>query len=427
MPSPLDRSSRFATLLALAIANASVAAPVASGAATLRSARPAQTNDELVRFFPTAAWQDDAGRWSLPLHFEVYEAERDDPLRAALLAPLRRELELEPGTPEAERFLARASLFLVDHERRESRDVTVAGHTFRIGPTAPNGHAEAIVTLCEAEIAAALKAGEASAASRGAAGGASGAPRLLTATIGEPGAPGHATTQLLLIPPRGLSVVSDLDDTLKVSEVGSRSRVLRRTFVEPFEAVPGMAALCQRLAAAGAAFHYVSLSPWQLTGPLQEFFAEQRFPAGALELQHFRLQDGDFGDLVGDSHAKKLAVLEPLLARWPQRRFVLIGDSSQHDPEIYGELARRHPEQIAAIWIRRTPKVAGSQSAEPGSANARGEGGAGEPESSSADERAAARAAARESARYAAAFAELPPERWSLFDDPATLEVPKGW
>lgn len=398
MPSPLDRLHHFGALLALVIANAAGAEPDARGAALLPLAPPAQANDELARLFPTAGWQDESGRWSLPLHFEIYEAERDDPLRAALLAPLRRELELEPGTPEAERFLARASLFLVDHERRESRVVTVAGQSFRIGPTAPNGHAEAVVTLSEEAVAAALKAGGAS--------GPSGAPRLLTATIGEPGALGHATTQLLLIPPQGLSVVSDLDDTLKVSEVGSRSRVLRRTFVEPFEAVPGMAALCQRLSAAGAAFHYVSLSPWQLTGPLQEFFAEQRFPAGALELQHFRLQDGDFADLIGDSRAKKLAVLEPLLARWPQRRFVLIGDSGQADPEVYGELARRRPEQIAAIWIRRTPQMAGAK--EPGT------GASGD-------------AVALESARYAAAFASVPPERWRLFDDPATLEVPEGW
>ncbi len=388
MSSPLDR---LLCLVPWLLLGAAAFAPARSDTNTDADA------DELVRFVPTAAWQDDAGRWSLPLHFEVFEAERDDPLRAALLAPLRRELELEPGAPEAERFLARAALFLVDHERRESRDVTVAGRTFRIGPTAPNGHAEAVVTLSSAEVAAGAGTSK---------GATPGAPLLLTATIGEPGTPGHATTPLLLIPPRGLSVVSDLDDTLKVSEVGSRARVLRRTFVEPFEAVPGMAALCQRLAAAGAAFHYVSLSPWQLTGPLQEFFAEQRFPAGALELQHFRLKDGDLADLVGDSRAKKLAVLEPLLARWPQRRFVLIGDSSQHDPEVYGELARRRPEQIAAIWIRRTPRVAGTTTFE---ADASGD------------------AVALESARYAAAFAELPPERWRVFDDPATLELPKGW
>jgi phosphatidate phosphatase APP1 len=30
----------------------------------------------------------------------------------------------------------------------------------------------------------------------------------------------------------------------------------------------------------------------------------------------------------------------------------LIGDSSEEDPEIYAELARKHPRRIREIWIR---------------------------------------------------------------------------
>jgi phosphatidate phosphatase APP1 len=36
----------------------------------------------------------------------------------------------------------------------------------------------------------------------------------------------------------------------------------------------------------------------------------------------------------------------------PARRVVLIGDSTQKDPESYGEIARKWPNWVGAIWIR---------------------------------------------------------------------------
>ena len=35
------------------------------------------------------------------------------------------------------------------------------------------------------------------------------------------------------------------------------------------------------------------------------------------------------------------------------RRFILIGDSGERDPEIYGRLAHRYPDQIRAVFIRQ--------------------------------------------------------------------------
>jgi hypothetical protein len=349
--------------------------------------------DERVTLYPTAASLSADGRaWLVPVHFEVYEPEYDDPLRIALLEPLRRELGLATDGDTASRFRDRARLFLVDHERGEKRSVFVAGQRFELGPTEPNGHARATIELPLESLPTAT--GDAAAA----------APRWLDLAIGAPGSAGHASVRVELIGPEGLSVISDLDDTLKITEVDDRSRALARTFLEEFEPVPGMPELCQRLAARGAAFHYVSLSPWQLAAPLRDFLARHAFPPGALELQHFRLQDGDFADLIGDSRAKKRAVLEPLLARWPKRRFVLIGDSSQSDAEVYAELARLHPEQIAAIWIRATPPSAAIDDAA----------------------RAAAVAAiVADAARWDAAFKDVPSAKWKVFADPSELEVPE--
>ena len=48
-------------------------------------------------------------------------------------------------------------------------------------------------------------------------------------------------------------------------------------------------------------------------------------------------------------------MIRNILQRFPLRKFVLVGDSGEYDPEIYGSLARRFPDQVASILIRRVP------------------------------------------------------------------------
>jgi phosphatidate phosphatase APP1 len=49
----------------------------------------------------------------------------------------------------------------------------------------------------------------------------------------------------------------------------------------------------------------------------------------------------------------KVHVIRSLLKAYPQRRFLLVGDSGERDPEIYGAMARRYPQQVAGVYIRR--------------------------------------------------------------------------
>ena len=65
---------------------------------------------------------------------------------------------------------------------------------------------------------------------------------------------------------------------------------------------------------------------------------------------HNRAQD--IHDLFADPQETKPRAIEPLLRRFPQRRFVLVGDSGEKDPEAYGALARMYPEQLGRIFIR---------------------------------------------------------------------------
>ncbi len=165
-----------------------------------------------------------------------------------------------------------------------------------------------------------------------------------------------ANGRAMLMPTKGLTVISDIDDTVKVTHVGRRQELLANTFLKPFQAISGVAELYNRWRAAGVNFHYVSSSPWQLYHPLTRFFGEHDLPHGAFHLRPMQLQGASAVRLlVGRKSSKKKAVR--LLMKWyPGRRFILIGDSAEKDPEIYGSAARRFPDQVSMICIRQLPE-----------------------------------------------------------------------
>ena len=54
-----------------------------------------------------------------------------------------------------------------------------------------------------------------------------------------------------------------------------------------------------------------------------------------------------------NSEIAPASVIRAMFKTFPQRRFLLVGDSGEADPEIYGAMARRFPQQIAGILIRQ--------------------------------------------------------------------------
>jgi phosphatidate phosphatase APP1 len=161
------------------------------------------------------------------------------------------------------------------------------------------------------------------------------------------------TGRAYMVEPTGLSIVSDIDDTLKHSHVACKRTLLTNTFLRPYETIPGMAPLFRQWWAEGAAFHYVSSSPWQLYDHLTGHLAEEGFPPGSFHLKTFRLRDHLLRRLLMLRRSGKLSIIRGLINMFPSRQFLLIGDSGEHDPEIYGALARRFPQQVVGIFIRQ--------------------------------------------------------------------------
>jgi phosphatidate phosphatase APP1 len=271
--------------------------------------------------------------WTAHVHGWIFEKERDGD-GSTLRELLRARSDLSEEDARSALFRERAALFLVDNERAKAIPVEVAGRTITLPPSGANGHFTDTITVGGAD----RQSGE-----------------LITVrAVTRPTDARPFTGEIQLIGRRGVSVVSDIDDTIKVSNVADRRELIANTFLRPFQAAPGMAELYRGWASGGnVAFHYVSASPWQLYPPLADFVRLAAFPKGSFHLRPFRLKDQSGVDFLTTATLEyKLGVIERLLRLFPERRFVLVGDSGEKDPEVYATLATRFPGQVAAILIR---------------------------------------------------------------------------
>jgi phosphatidate phosphatase APP1 len=150
-------------------------------------------------------------------------------------------------------------------------------------------------------------------------------------------------------------IVSDVDDTVMVTALPRPLLAAWNTFVldeHARMAVPGMAVLYERLATAypGAPVLYLSTGAWNVAPTLTRFLSRHLYPAGPLLLTDWApTHDRWFRN--GREH--KRVTLARLADEFPDIRWLLIGDDGQHDEEIYAEFAAAHPDNVAAVAIRR--------------------------------------------------------------------------
>jgi len=165
----------------------------------------------------------------------------------------------------------------------------------------------------------------------------------------------------LVVPPDNvLGIISDVDDTVLVTEVAELRRMVGNTTLRnPLQrdAVPGVAALYARTLAvnpspAAAPMFYLSASPRQLNDYLTRFLDVNAFPRGVLLTR--RIGFGVDDDPLSDTPAYKSARIDDILAAVPHARFVLVGDDGESDPATYAAVRERYPDRIEAVWIRRT-------------------------------------------------------------------------
>jgi len=67
------------------------------------------------------------------------------------------------------------------------------------------------------------------------------------------------------------------------------------------------------------------------------------------------LKDRSLLTLFGDPEKTKIDTITSILQRYPHRQFVLVGDTGERDPEVYGHMLRQYPHQIQRVFLRDIP------------------------------------------------------------------------
>jgi phosphatidate phosphatase APP1 len=150
-------------------------------------------------------------------------------------------------------------------------------------------------------------------------------------------------------------LVSDIDDTVMVTALPRPFLAAWNTFVLDEHArtpVAGMAVLYERLTRMhrGIPVIYLSTGAWNVVPTLRRFLSRNLYPRGTLLLTDWG-PTHDRWFRSGPEH--KRVNLERLASEFPRVKWLLVGDDGQHDPQIYGDFAKAHPGNVAAVAIRQ--------------------------------------------------------------------------
>lgn len=154
-------------------------------------------------------------------------------------------------------------------------------------------------------------------------------------------------------------VISDIDDTILKTDVTSKLKLktMLHTILKNAgnrRAFEGVADFYQalKLGPDGEGFNpffYVSNSPWNLYDLLLDFLHLNHLPRGPVLLRDFGLPSED---IISNYKTHKADMVKRILDTYPDLRFILVGDSGEHDTDIYLEAAKSNPDRILAIYIR---------------------------------------------------------------------------
>lgn len=152
-------------------------------------------------------------------------------------------------------------------------------------------------------------------------------------------------------------VISDIDDTVLQTGVQRGLQMVVATLTgsswtrAPFPGVARLYTGLERGPGHGEdnPFFYVSSSPWNLYSFLRAFIERSVLPTGPLFLRDIGIDESKFIKVSHDEH--KRAAIDEIFATHVLPA-VLIGDTGQHDPEIYHAVATAHPGRVEAILLR---------------------------------------------------------------------------
>jgi phosphatidate phosphatase APP1 len=163
-----------------------------------------------------------------------------------------------------------------------------------------------------------------------------------------------------------LGIISDIDDTFLISHT---QNFFKKIYILLFKNVNDRKVFTdvvphyQALSSAGRnnkeeenAFFYVSSSEWNLYRFIVKFTKIHNLPRAVILLKDIRRGITDFFMSGRGNHDHKFDKIKHVLEFYPNLKYVLLGDDSQHDPVLYERICKIFPVTVKAVYIRQTGK-----------------------------------------------------------------------
>ena len=161
-----------------------------------------------------------------------------------------------------------------------------------------------------------------------------------------------ATEDVIITEGRGVSLISDIDDTIKHSAIANGAReIFKNTFIRDLGdlTIQGVKEWYTKMANLGVQMHYVSNSPWQLYPLLRSYFTLAGLPPGSFHLKQY---SGMLQGIFEPAAERKRGSLDRIMRDFPERKFILVGDSGEADLEVYTDVVIDYPGRVLGVFIR---------------------------------------------------------------------------
>lgn len=158
------------------------------------------------------------------------------------------------------------------------------------------------------------------------------------------------STVAYLIPPHGMTILSDVDDVLRETRIYVPQQAILNTFVRPFKVWMNMHQIFSHWSSSipDLHFHYMTTTPEQLA-QYYLYFLYRYYPLGSFDTHPMSL--ASFTRI----QSSRQYYLEKIFETFPQRQLVLIGDTTNPDiMKQYPVMYKKFPEQVQCIFIRNT-------------------------------------------------------------------------
>ncbi|KAK5115693.1 hypothetical protein LTR62_000782 [Meristemomyces frigidus] len=159
---------------------------------------------------------------------------------------------------------------------------------------------------------------------------------------------GNATAYL--VPNEGLTIISDIDDILRITKIYEPEQGLLNSFARPFTPWQNMPSIYANWSQSlpNLHFHYLTTTPEQVTRNYMQFIYST-YPGGSFDDRPL-----NFSDVSATLSVRKY-LLDKVFQTFPQRKFILVADTSNSDVmRDYPQMVTDYPGQVQCIFLRNT-------------------------------------------------------------------------